>query len=138
MSEVRPYVQAALFCERMLDHPDRSISLIEIDSEVEAETAGDTRWISIQMYLDVRSGDMVGEHELIVVPTDPDGDVIVGGDMAFPVAWQGGWSGSKIHVDLAFEPEKEGIYLFNVYLDDAEEPLTRMPLKVRFGSQARA
>ena len=135
MSEIRPYVQAALFCQRMLDHPDKSISLIEIDSEVQAESAGDTRWISIQMYLEVRSGDMTGEHELTVIPIDPDGEVINEGDMSFPVAWQGGWSGSKIHVDFAFEPNKEGIYLFNIYLDDEEEPLTRMPLKVRFGPQ---
>ncbi len=80
------------------------------------------------MVIDLVSGDAKGRSELRLTLETPDGRRrgLARGDIHF----DGGNNGTRVNIDLNLEIAQEGVYWFDVFVDDMH--LTRIPLEVRY------
>lgn len=127
-----PFVEAALFCERVLEQADDNVSLINVSSKIKALEGsvgedGPTRVIDTILFLSLRSGDVAGTQSLRVTPEGPPGKLP---PVELSVAFEGGLSGVQVQLAITLPVEEVGVYWFGVSCGDME--LTRVPLAVAF------
>jgi len=138
MEKPRPYLTAALFCERVLQEKDESITVVRIADKINygvqfIPPVGVTAQspplpmkpvIDIQGLISIKSGPVTGDHALKIVTERPDGqrrDVAT-----HPVKLLGKDHGVSLILHLGLIAELDGLYWFDVLFDD--EVLTRVPL----------
>jgi hypothetical protein len=130
-----PYVQAACFCEMVLEDKSGVLSLIRIIDTLNHTEAGSAPpktmppfSFNLKLVLMLKSGKAEGRHELMIVPELPSGETK--GSSTITAHLEGEEKGQNVVLNLVFTFELEGLYWFKVYLDD--EILTAIPLRVRY------
>ena len=130
-----PYIQAACFCETVLEDKTGALSLIRIIDTVTHTAQGPNppEDMPVMMYnltlvVMLKSGDARGRWDLRVVPQLPNG--ATGESPQFTVHFEGEEKGCNAILKLSFPFEMEGLYWFKVYLDD--EKLTAIPIRVKY------
>lgn len=128
-----PFIQLAVFCEKVLHEKDGVLSAIRIIDRfihsTTAEGAPDLMPpINIGMFILVgfKSGDAKGKWELKVRPIAPSGQELPG--FTGPILFEGDERGANVVIQYSLAAKEEGLYWFDVMLND--KLLTRMPLRI--------
>ncbi len=128
-----PFLQMAVFCERVLQEKDGVMSAIRIvDRFTQIVPPANVQTILTPMRLDVfiaiaiKAGDIRRKAELKVIPKAPSGAELPG--FSGTVLLEGDDRGVNVVVKYVFEAKEEGIYWFDVNLDGML--LTKMPLRI--------
>lgn len=130
-----PFLQAALFCERILDEKDEVKSIIRIIDRMRVQASGPEAPDRMQpfqrelvTFLNFKSGDARGPVPIRVTLTRPsgltDGSPVWHGTVHF----EGGTRGHSLTLRLRINFQEAGPYWFNVYVE--ERLATRMPFEV--------
>lgn len=139
-----PYLQAAVFCEKVLQEKDGVVSLIRVVDRLIFMASGaeppekmPPMTLTTTAFLAFKSGIAKGSSTIKLVPIDPDGKRMTQ-EALLPVFFEGDDQGSNVTLNLTLQMKQEGLYWFEVYLD--ERLVTRMPLRVvyqrmRLGTQ---
>lgn len=128
-----PWLQAAVFCENVIQDREGVLSLIRVVDRVIIRAVGDTPPAEVpetehelRMVVMLKSGDARGRRGLQVDMESPDGITRVGPPIS--VQLEGGNRGMNVIVPMRLRLRWEGVHWVNVWLDD--QLLTRMPLQV--------
>jgi len=128
-----PFLQAAFFCEKVLQEKDGVLSAIRIvdrfTHSTSAEGAPDIMPqfnIGVSILIGFKSGDVKGKWELKVKPIAPSGQELPG--FVGPVLFEGDERGAAIVIQYGLVAKEEGIYWFDVILND--KLITKMPLRI--------
>jgi hypothetical protein len=76
----------------------------------------------------LKSGNARGRHNLKIVPELPSGETET--PITVTVHFEGEEKGQNVTLPLAFTFKFEGLYWFNVYLD--EQKMTALPFRVKY------
>lgn len=130
-----PYVQAACFCDMVLEDKTGVLSLIRIiDTLTHFERGSDPPQQMpqfghrLKLVLMLKSGRAQGRHVIRVMPELPTGEADE--PVFVSVHLSGEERGHNLIADLQYVFRMEGLYWFRVLLND--EPLTAIPLRVRY------
>src|ERR1039458_4756975 len=82
MDKPRPYVTAALLCERVLQEKDESVTIMRVIDKLQYRLegvgttlpAGLKPVVAIQGFVSLKSGPVTGDHTIKVVVERPNGD----------------------------------------------------------------
>ena len=130
-----PYVQAACFCDMVLEDKTGVVSLIRIidtltHTEAHAQAPEEMPQFSynLTLVLMLKSGNARGRHTLRIVPELPSGET----EREFSVTayFEGEEKGSNLIANLPIVFKLEGLYWFRVYLEADE--LTAIPFRVKY------
>lgn len=130
-----PYLVAALLCEKVLQEKDGIISVIRmvdrlaitVNAPGSPETMPPTP-ISLNALIALKSGSARGRGTIKWRTEIPSG--IKMPDQLFPVFFEGDDRGVNLIIALNMVLEQEGLYWFDVILD--EQHLTRIPLRILY------
>jgi hypothetical protein len=126
----KPFVQAACICEKVLIEPDNVASLIRIVDTLTLpdRLPPDTLIAPILiLFVSLKSGDVVGEHEVGLQLNSPDGKASP--RRKWPVVFSGGEHGANLKFEFGLQPPQVGLYWFDVLWD--EDVLTRVPFRLK-------
>jgi hypothetical protein len=130
-----PYLQAACFCEMVIQDKDGTLSLIKIVDRVNYTAMGVAPPDEMQPFtyylklvLMLKSGRATGSYEVKIVPELPSGIMLKDFPYALSVHFEGEDRGHNLLSDLRYTFEQPGLYWFHVFLDD--ELWTKLPLRV--------
>jgi hypothetical protein len=134
MDRSRPYITAALLCERVIQEKDGSLTIVRIADRMQYQLQtvgaqlpeGMKPMVPIQGIVSIKSGPVTGDHKIKVVVERPNGNRKE--ILAHPVTFLGGDQGQNIIINLGLGVEQDGLYWFDVIFD--EDVLTRIPLMV--------
>ena len=130
MDKPRPYVTAALLCEKVLQEKDESLTLVRVTDKlqyrVEGLPQGIKPMIVIQGLLSIKSGPVTGDHTITIVSEKPSGDRKQ--VYTIPIKLFGKDQGHNIILNISLGLDQDGLYWTDVLFD--EELLTRIPLMV--------
>lgn len=129
-----PYLQAAVFAERVLHERDGVLSLVRIVDRLGVQATGDApeelpegASAKVTLVVMLKSGDARGRHRLTIRPELPSG--LRSEPRGFDVLFEGEDRGVNVIVDLDVAL-MEGLHWFIVTLGDVE--LTRVPLRIAY------
>lgn len=138
-----PYIQAALFCERVLQEKDGVSSLIRVIDRLTHTVGGPRETVpeklepfSYQMTLVVmlKSGRARGSYQVRIDIEPPSGEVRPG--PSFPIHLEGDDRGVNLILNMNVQFTEPGLYWFNVYFIDKEDKLlTRIPFHLIYARQ---
>ena len=127
-----PFLAAAFFCDKVLEEKDGTLSAIRmvnrITHTISAPDAPETMpsiIINAFAVLSFKSGKARGKYTLKLLPTSPSGKKMP--EFSGPVLFEGEDQGVNVVLNLAICMEEEGLYWFDVMLN--EQLITRMPLR---------
>ena len=130
-----PYVQAACFCDMVLQEKTGVLSLIRIVDVVESTASGPNppddmppTSYRFKLVLMLKSGNARGRYNVTVVPQLPTGETK--DPFIASTYFEGEEKGHNIVVDMAFVFDVEGLYWFKVYIDDNK--LTAIPFRAKY------
>lgn len=132
MDKPRPYVTAALLCEKVIQEKDESITIVRIADrlqyrlEGQSLPAGVRPMVNIQGLVSIKSGPVTGDHEIKIFAERPSGERKE--VMALPVKLLGNDQGQNIILNLGIGVDQDGLYWLEVMFDG--EVLTRCPLMI--------
>ena len=133
--EQGPYIQMAGLCEQVIEDKTGALSLIRVVDTITHTEARPDAPVEIppvtypmKMVIMLKSGRAHGQHELKIVPQLPSGETKK--PLIRSIQMEGEERGANNIVNMLFTFTMEGLYLFNVYLDDSL--LTRIPLRIRY------
>jgi hypothetical protein len=134
MDKPRPYVTAALLCEKVLQEKDESITLVRVIDRLQYQVqsvgtilpAGIKPIVPLEGFVSIKSGPIIGDHTIKVVVERPNGERKDA--LTFPVKFLGADQGQNIILKIGLGVDVDGLYWFDVLLD--EDVLTRIPLVV--------
>lgn len=134
-----PFLQMAVFCEKVLQEKDGVMSAIRIVdrfmhtlSGAQAPDSMPPLRIDVSLLIGIKSGNFRGKKQLKITPTAPSGQVLPG--FSGPILLQGDDHGAAIVVRYLFEAKEEGLYWFTLELDG--EFLTKLPLRIIYQKTA--
>lgn len=134
-SEQGPYIQMAGLCEQVIEDKTGALSLIRIvDTITHTEARPDAPaemppvTYPMKMVIMLKSGRARGRHELKIVPELPSGELK--DPLIRSIQMEGEERGVNNIINMVFTFTMEGLYWFNVYLDDSL--LTRIPLRIKY------
>ena len=135
MFEQGPYIQMAGLCEQVIEDKTGALSLIRIiDTITHTEARPDAPAemppvpYPMKMVIMLKAGRARGRHELKIIPELPSGEVKP--PLVRSVQMEGEERGVNNIINMVFTFTMEGLYWFNIYLDDSL--LTRIPLRVKY------
>jgi hypothetical protein len=135
ISKEGPYVQMAGLCDQVIEDKTGALSLIRIvDTITHTEARPDAPiempsvTYPLKMVIMLKSGRARGRHELKIVPEMPSGEVKP--PLTQSIQMEGEERGVNRIINMLFTLTMEGLYWFNVYLDDSL--LTRIPLRIKY------
>jgi hypothetical protein len=130
-----PYIQVAGFCESVIEDKSGVLSLIRmIDTLTHTEAAPNppnempSFQFTFKLVIMLKSGSARGRHNLRVIPELPNGTAEKAVDIT--AYFEGEEKGQNIIVDMTFLFKMEGLYWFNVFLEETK--LTSMPLRAKY------
>lgn len=140
----RPYLTAALLCEKVLQEADGTLSAIRIADRVQLQMQGPPGLglaglamppdgtepvpiFNMACLVGLKSGPAVGDYTLRLTFVTPSG-IVQGTAIEQQVKLLGKDQGQNFIVQLYIAAQEEGVYWVSVTLDDME--LTRIPLIV--------
>ena len=133
--ETGPHLKMACFCERVLREVDGVATLVRVidrltHTESKADAPEEMPPVTYEMKLVIMliPAKALGRHELKVERELPSG--IRDKPIALTVQLEGGNRGANIVMDTKMTFPLEGLYWFNLYLD--EVLLTKMPFQVLY------
>jgi hypothetical protein len=133
--EQGPYIQVAALCEQAIEDKTGALSLIRlIDTITHTEARPDAPidmpsvTYPMKMVIMLKSGRARGRHELKTVPELPSGEFKP--PLVTSVQMEGEERGFNNIFNMLFTFTMEGLYWFNIYLDDSL--LTRIPLRIKY------
>ena len=133
--EQGPYIQVAGLCEQVIEDKTGVLSLIRLVDTITNRAAGPdapaempSLTYPMKMVVMLKSGRAKGRHELKIIPEMPSGELK--SPLLRSIQMEGEERGFNNIINMAFTFTMEGLYWFNVYLDDSL--LTRIPLKVKY------
>jgi hypothetical protein len=133
--EQGPYIQMAGLCDQVIEDKTGALSLIRIiDTITHTEARPDAPiempqvTYPMKMVIMLKSGRARGRHELKIIPELPSGELKP--PLAQSIHMEGEERGVNRIINMLFTFTMEGLYWFNVYLDDS--PLTRIPLRIKY------
>lgn len=130
-----PYLVAALLCERVLQEKDETISVIRMVDRIAVtvnaldspETIPPTP-VNLNALISLKSGSARGRGTVKWRVETPSGLKLP--DQLLPVLFEGDDRGVNLIVALNLVIDQEGVYWFNVILE--EKLLTRIPLRILY------
>lgn len=137
-SRPRPHIQIACVCEKVLMETDSVLSVIRVVDTYTLETSelptGYKGAAELTAVVSLKSGDVVGEHEVGLRLVPPDGaDRPV---QRWPVEFRGGEHGVNLTIKFTLLEPKIGLYWFDVLW--ADEVLTRIPFRMKLKNQTES
>jgi hypothetical protein len=133
--EQGPYIQAAALCEQVIEDKTGVLSLIRIIDTVTHTVASLDAPVEMppltypmKMVIMLKSGRARGRHELKIVPEMPSGELKQ--PLVQSLQMEGEERGANHIINMFFTFTMEGLYWFNVYLDDTL--LTKIPLRTKY------
>ncbi len=133
--EQGPYIQVAGLCELVIEDKSGVLSLIRIiDTFTHTEARPDAPiemplvTYPLKMVIMLKSGRARGRHELKIIPEMPSGELKQ--PLMQSVQMEGEERGVNHIINMVFTFTMEGLYWFNIYLDDSL--LTRIPLRIKY------
>lgn len=132
-----PYVKAALFCEKVLREADGVLTFVRMIDRVNVEAMGPdaptempSTPFTLHNVVILSAGSALGRHELAIAPELPSGQLHTP-IVSMSVNFDGGPERAvNILGQFTMNFQVEGLYWFNVYLDD--KLITRIPLRVSY------
>jgi len=122
-------------CEQVIEDKTGVLSLIRIiDTITHTEARPDAPpemppiTYPMKMVIMLKAGRARGRHELKIVPESPSGETK--DPLIRSIQMEGEERGFNNIINMVFTFTMEGLYWFNVYLD--ESLLTRIPLRVKY------
>lgn len=139
MAKPKPLIQVATICENVLTEPDKVSSVIRIVDTMYVSlpdglqlAKGEVGAIQLKVFVSIKSGDVTGEFDLLVVLRGPSGK-----KAELPSKWHvsllGGESGATLRIDFVLPVKEFGLYWFDVMWEG--EVLTSIPLKLVEGQK---
>jgi len=134
MDKPRPYVTAALLCERVLQEKDESLTLVRIADRLQYDVQGVgvalpeglKPVINIEGLVSIKSGPVTGDHTIDIFLQRPNGDRKA--VATFPVKFLGKDHSQNLILKMGVGIQQDGLYWFDVFFDG--EVLTKIPLMV--------
>ncbi len=133
--ETGPYLKMACFCERVLREVDGVVTMVRVidrltHTESKPDAPEEMPPVTYEMKLVIMliPAKALGRHELKIERELPSG--IKEKPIAVTVQMEGGNRGANIMMDTKMTFPLEGLYWFNVYLDNVL--LTKMPFQVLY------
>ena len=133
--EQGPYIQMAGLCEQVIEDKAGSFSLIRIidtitHTEAHPDAPTDMPPVTYPMKLVImlKSGRARGRHELKIIPELPSGENKP--PFTRSAQMEGEERGFNNIINMVFTFTMEGLYWFNIYLDDSL--LTKIPLRIKY------
>lgn len=130
MDKPRPYLTAALLCEKVLQEGNGTVSVIRVADRLGYNVAGMPQGMipiaQLSGLICLKSGPVTGDHTLKIIGENPTGDRQE--LFTFPLQLMGKDHGQNIILNIAFGIQRDGLHWFDVVFDD--EVLTRIPLIV--------
>ena len=130
-----PFIQAACFCETVIEDKSGVLSLIRLIDTLIHTQAGEAPPEELppfshtfKLVIMLKSGDAKGRFNLRVEPELPNGSTEK--NVIVTAYFEGEEKGQNIVADMAYLFKLEGLYWFNVFLDDKK--LTSIPLRVKY------
>lgn len=136
MANTKPYVAVACVCEKVLLESDGVASLIRVVDTYHLqmpETAPELPTnvkavVELTAFVSVKSGDVIGQHEIGLVLRMPDGKSTP--RQKWPVVLNGGEHGANLKMDFRLpQPPQLGLYWFDVLW--ADDILTSIPFRLK-------
>ena len=134
-TEQGPYIQMAGLCEQVIEDKTGVLSLIRVIDTITHTAAGPDAPTEMppvnypmKMVIMLKSGRARGRHELKIIPEMPSGEVKP--PLIRSIQMEGEERGVNRIINMLFTFTMEGLYWFNVYLDDSL--LTRIPLRLKY------
>jgi hypothetical protein len=127
----RPHLQVATFCEKILEEKDGALTLVRmIDRLTHHGQEAEMQPFPFSLALAVvfKSGFMRGRATITVCPVSPTGKVLPA--LTHQVHFEGDERGAGLALHLTFVFEEEGLYWFDVRLN--EELVTRVPMRILY------
>ena len=129
---LRAWLAIAVFCEKILRETDNVISLVRIIDRFNVTGATPEMSATVLPFTIVvsfKSGFLRGKQNVRIRPKSPTGKELPAMDV--PVLFEGDDErGNIVAAQVAFVADEEGLYWFDVYLND--ELVTRMPLRIAY------
>jgi hypothetical protein len=138
MDSPRPYVTAALLCEKVLQEKDGTLSIVRIADKLQYRVEGIVGGSStpqpvqikpavvLQGLIGLKSGPVSGDHTVSIVAERPSGARKELTKSTF--AFLGKDQGQNMVLNLQIAIEEDGLHWFDILFDD--ERLTRIPLMI--------
>ena len=133
--EQGPYIQVAALCENVIEDKTGALSLIRvIDTITHTEARPDAPvdmppvTYPMKIVIMLKSGRARGRYELKIVSELPSGEVKPA--VTRSVQMEGEERGANNIINMVFTFTMEGLYWFNIYLDDSL--ITRIPLRTKY------
>ena len=134
-------MKIACLCERALQEKDGIISLIRVIDRVTHTRAGPDAPAEMPPFpygmtavIMLVSGQARGRHELKIEPEQPSG--LKKQPFTATVHMEGEDKGQNVVMNMRMTFDQEGLWWFNVYLND--QLLTRMPFRVMYQRMLQA
>lgn len=135
ISKEGPYIQAACFCDTVIEDKTGVLSLIRVIDTLTHAEAGPTPpeelpafGHTLKLVLMLKSGVARGRYNLKIVPELPNGTTQP--PLLVTVHFDGEEKGQNIVADMNIVFTLEGLYWFDVFLDDTK--FTAIPLRVKY------
>ncbi len=130
-----PYLQAAVFCQDVIEDKSGALSLIRlIDTLTHAPEMTDPpkemppiNW-NWKLVVTMKAGKLRGRHEVKMVPQLPSGETRP--PLVMQAYFEADEQGQNLIADMRFTFALEGVYWFAVYFDD--DLLTKLPFRVKY------
>jgi hypothetical protein len=136
MSNPRPYLTAALLCDKVLVEANGTVSIIRLADRASYQALpngnilglpeGARPVFSLSGFIALKSGPVTGEHVVRVVVENPKGRRTE--IQSFNVPFMGKDAGNNLVLNMVMGIELDGLHWFDVMFDD--DVLTRIPLVI--------
>jgi hypothetical protein len=133
--EQGPYIQVAGLCENVIEDKTGALSLIRIiDTITHTATGPDAPTemphvvYPMKLVIMLKSGHAHGQYELKITPELPTGETKP--SIERNIHMEGEERGINNIFNMMFTFTTEGLYWFNIYLNDSF--LTRIPLRIKY------
>jgi len=128
-----PFLQAAFFCEKVLQEKDGVLSAIRLIDQFNlsssVEGAPDVMPpinINLSILVAFKSGGIKGKWEIKVRPVSPSGQELPG--FVGPIIFEGAHRGANVIIQYGLLAKEEGVYWFDVMINN--KLITKMPLNI--------
>ncbi len=132
-SDSGPYLAIAALCENVIEDKQGVLSLIRVVDRIISTVAGPSSPekmppvpINLIAVVSFKSGSARGTHTVKLRPEAPSGIRLE--EISFPVLFEGEDRGVNIIAHMGLLAQQEGLYWFDVLLDDVL--VTRIPLRL--------